>query len=65
MLSDKAKQNKIKYTNNWKKDNVKRIPLEVSLSKYEEIKAAADLQGERVNTYIKKAVDLRIESEKP
>ena len=41
----------------------KRIPLDVPKDKYEEIKAAADAAGEKVNGYIKKAIDMRIESE--
>jgi uncharacterized protein (DUF1778 family) len=64
MLSDNAKQNKMKYTNEWKRQNVKRISLEVSHDKYNEIKSAADLKGEKVNTYIKNAIDMRLENEK-
>lgn len=64
MLSDNAKQNKMKYTNEWKRQNVKRISLEVSHDKYNEIKSVADLKGEKVNTYIKNAIDMRLENEK-
>ena len=39
-LSEKAKQNKRKYTSEWKKANVKRINLEVSHDKYNQIKQA-------------------------
>ena len=63
-LSEKAKENKIKYTNNWKRQNVKRIGLEVSPAKYEEIKQAADSSGESVNGYIKKAIDDRLYKDK-
>lgn len=63
-LSEKAKENKIKYTNNWKRQNVKRIGLEVSPAKYEEIKQAADSSGESVNGYIKKAIDNRLYKDK-
>lgn len=63
-LSEKAKENKIKYTNNWKRQNVKRIGLEVSPAKYEEIKQAADSSGESVNGYIKKAIDERLYKDK-
>ena len=65
MLSDKTKENKRKYNIKYQKENYKRIPLDVSHEKYEEIKAAADQQGEKVNTYIKKAIDQRMEKEKP
>ena len=63
-LSDKAKENKMKYTNEWKRQNVKRIGLEVSLGKYDEIKQAADSSGESVNGYIKKAIDERLYKDK-
>ena len=59
-LSDKAKENKMKYTNEWKRQNIKRVALEVSLSKYDEIKQAADTSGESINGYIKRAIDERL-----
>jgi len=40
---------------------VKRIPLNVQKEKYDQIKAATDTAGEKVNSYIKKAVDQRME----
>lgn len=43
------------------KRSLKRIPLDVQKEKYEEIKAAADAVGEKVNQYIKKAIDERME----
>ena len=63
-LSDKAKENKMKYTNEWKRQNIKRVALEVSLSKYDEIKQAADSSGESINGYIKKAIDERLYKDK-
>lgn len=63
-LSDKAKENKMKYTNEWKRQNIKRVALEVSLSKYDEIKQAADTSGESINGYIKKAIDERLYKDK-
>lgn len=59
-LSDKAKENKTKYDIEYHKKYFKRVPLDVSLSKYDEIKAAADNAGESVNGYIKKAIDDRL-----
>lgn len=44
------------------KKNLKRIPLDVQLSDYERIKAAAAAAGEPVNTYIKTAISRRMES---
>ena len=63
-LSEKAKENKTNYTVNWKRQNYKRVPLDISFSKYEEIKQAADSSGESVNGYIKKAIDERLYKDK-
>ena len=52
------------YDLKYAKDKLKRIPLDVPKEKYDEIKAAADHAGESVNGYIKKAVDMRMDSEK-
>ena len=56
-LTESQKQATVKY----KEKYIKRIPLDVQKEKYEEIKAAADAAGEKVNTYIKKAIDERME----
>lgn len=56
-MADKKTQYTIKYA----KDNLKRVPLDVTKEKYDEIKAAADEVGESVNGYIKKAIDDRME----
>ena len=55
---------KAEYTKKYAKEKLKRVPLDVTKDKYEEIKAAADSVGETVNGYIKKAVDDRISSGK-
>lgn len=52
---------KTKYSIEYAKKNLKRIPLDVPKEKYEEIKAAADAAGEKVNGYIKKAIEQRME----
>ena len=52
---------KAKYDIEYAKNKLKRIPLDASKEKYEEIKAAATAAGESVNGYIKKAVDQRME----
>lgn len=56
-------ENKRKYNDKYKQEKMKRIPLDVQKTKYEEIKAAADNANESVNGYIKKAIDMRIQSE--
>lgn len=58
---DKKTQYNLKYA----KENLKRIPLDVQKSEYDNIKAAADNAGEKVNAYIKEAIRQRIEREKP
>lgn len=63
-MSDKDMSNKTKYNLSYAKNNLKRIPLDVQKSKYEEIKAAAAAVGESVNGYIKTAIDQRMQSGK-
>jgi uncharacterized protein (DUF1778 family) len=58
-----TKEGKTKYDLEYAKKNLKRIPLDVQKEKYEIIKDAATAAGETVNGYIKKAVDMRIDSE--
>lgn len=56
-------ENKTAYNINYAKAKLKRIPLDVQKEKYEQIKAAADAAGEKVNGYIKKAIDERMARE--
>lgn len=58
-LSEQRKE----YLYGYQKTKLKRIPLDVQKEKYEEIKSAATAAGEPVNGYIKKAIDMRMESE--
>lgn len=55
-LSESQKKANLKY----RKENVKRIPLDVQKEKYTEIAEAAASKGESVNGYIKKAIDSRL-----
>ena len=59
-LSEKAKENKNKYITKYHKEKYKRIPLDVSPDKFQQIKASAEKTGESVNGYIKKAIDDRL-----
>lgn len=52
--------NKKTYNANYAKAKLKRIPLDVQKEKYNQIKAAADAVGEKVNSYIKKAIEERM-----
>ena len=63
-LSDNALKNKKQYTMEYAKQKLKRIPLDVQIDKYEEIKQASAAAGESVNGYIKKAIDKRLKSGK-
>ncbi len=58
-LSEKRKASMYKYA----KENLKRIPLDVTKDKYQEIKAASERAGESVNGYIKKAIDDRLKKD--
>ncbi len=51
---------KTAYNIQYAKEKIKRVPLDMQLSAYEELKAAADAAGEKVNTYIKKAIAERM-----
>lgn len=56
--------NRTEYQLAYAKEKLKRIPLDVQLAEYDQIKGAATAAGESVNGYIKKAVFTRIQSER-
>lgn len=60
MSYSKAKRD---YNVQYIKDNIKRVPLDMQKDQYERIKSAADIAGESVNGYIKKAIEERMERE--
>lgn len=49
-----------KAANAYKKQNIKRVPLDMQIADYEQLKAAADACGEKVNEYIKNAIRERM-----
>lgn len=49
-----------KAANTYKKNNIKRVPLDMQITEYEQLKAAADTCGEKVNEYIKNAIRERM-----
>lgn len=55
-------KNKRKYNNEYAKHRLKRVPLDMQLWQYDRLKSAADFLGEPVNTFIKKAIAMRIDS---
>ena len=62
--SEQGKANKSKYDMKYKAEHYKRVPLNLTHDKYNEVKAAAESNNESVNGYIKKAIDLRLENDK-
>lgn len=55
-------EKRIKYNMEYQKENQKRIPLDVQKKYFETVlKPAADAAGEPMNTYIKKAIEMRME----
>ena len=59
-MSDKP-FNQSEYIKEYKRTKQKRVPLDVPISEYESIKAAADRIGQPVNTYIRQAIQERIQ----
>ena len=55
-------ENRTKYYNDYKKQNYKRVSLELKKDAYEQLQAAAAAAGEPVNAYIKRAIAARMES---
>lgn len=49
-------------TAKYKKNNYHRIPVEVKKDFYEEIKAAAEAEGETVGAYVKRAIRERMDA---
>ena len=56
-----ANLKKQKYDIEYAKNNLKRVPLDLKIEKYNKIKAHAEKQGESVNGFIKRAIDETIE----
>lgn len=60
-MADKI--SKAQYDMEYAKKKLKRIPLDVTKDKYQEINTAAEAANESVNGYIKRAIDNRISAE--
>ena len=58
--SAKKKQYDIEYA----KTHLKRVPLDLRLDKYDEIKAHAESKAETVNGFIKRAIDETMERDR-
>ena len=62
-LSKEASEYKKQYSMRYAKEKYKRIPLDVTKEKYEEIKNHASANKESVNGFIKRAIDDALERE--
>lgn len=49
------------YLYSYKKQRLKRVPLDMQISDYEALKAAADQAGQTVNGFIKQAIAEKLE----
>ena len=50
-------EKKKKYDIEYAKTHLKRVPLDLRIDKYNEIKAHAEQQGESLNGFVKRAID--------
>lgn len=50
-----------KASQKYKAGNIKRVPLDMQIAKYEEVKAHAAAHSESVNGFIKRAIDHEME----
>ena len=59
-----ATKSKAEYDMQYAKMKLKRIPLNIQKEQYEQLKEAVEASGDKkVNTYVKKAIAARMESE--
>ncbi len=54
-------EKKTQYNLEYAKKNLKRVPLDLQLDKYEQVRAHATGRGETLNGFIKRAIDETIE----
>ena len=62
-MAYKDKEQLIKYNNDYNRQNYERISVLVKSGDREQIRAAADAQGESLNAYINKAIQMRMDAE--
>ena len=54
-------EKKKKYDIEYAKTHLKRVPLDLRIDKYNQIKAHAEQQGESLNGFVKRAIDETVE----
>jgi len=62
-MDDRASRSRTQEINAYKKRAYKRISLEIKKADYERIRAAADVAGEPVSAYIKRAISAQMQRE--
>ena len=55
--TEKSKEYSLKYA----KEKLKRVPLDLTLEKYADLKAAAEKNGESINGMIKRLIDAELD----
>lgn len=53
-----------KAAKKYREKNIKRVPLDMQVTRYEELQAHAKARGESVNGFIKRAIDETMERDK-
>lgn len=56
-------EKKTRYNIEYAKKNLKRVPLDLPIEKYNIVKSHADSKGESLNGFIKRAIDETMERE--
>lgn len=56
METTKKRKQYPEYTMKYAKEHLKRVPLDLTLDFYEEVKACASSNGESLNGFIKRAI---------
>ncbi|WP_308685197.1 hypothetical protein [Stomatobaculum longum] len=62
-MDDRVSRSRTQEINAYKKRAYKRVSLEIKKADYERIRAAADVAGEPVNAYIKRAISAQMQRE--
>lgn len=57
-------EKKTRYNIEYAKKNLKRVPLDLPIEKYNIVKSHADSKGESLNGFIKRAIDETMERDK-
>lgn len=52
---------KTEYDIKYAKEHLKRVPLDLKVEKYNQVKAFVESQGKSLNGFIKEAIDEKIE----